>query len=87
VYISVSRGHKLAIGGTLTRLQTGPKAISSSGRGKNSKLIIEGWCENSPQKRAKDNPPKGFKIDRESTEDPPKVGPKPVTERAPNAVG
>jgi hypothetical protein len=62
VYISVSRGHKLAIGGTLTRLQTGPKAISSSGRGKNSKLIIEGWCENSPQKRAKDNPPKGSKI-------------------------
>jgi hypothetical protein len=35
--------------------------ISSSPRGKNSKLIIEGWCENSPQKRAKDNPPKGFK--------------------------
>jgi hypothetical protein len=61
VYISVSRGHKLAIGGTLTRLQTGPKAISSSGRGKNSKLIIEGWCENSPQKRAKDNPPKAAK--------------------------
>jgi hypothetical protein len=36
--------------------------ISSSPRGKNSKLIIEGWCENSPQKRAKDNPPKGLKI-------------------------
>jgi hypothetical protein len=30
------------------------------------------------------NPPQ---IDRESTKDPPKVGPKPVTERAPNAVG
>jgi hypothetical protein len=41
--------------------------ISSSPRGKNSKLIIEGWCENSPQKRAKDNPPKGFKIDPRST--------------------
>ena len=25
--------------------------ISSSPRGKNSKLIIEGWCENSPQKQ------------------------------------
>jgi hypothetical protein len=36
--------------------------ISSSGRGKNSKLIIEGWCENSPQKRAKDNPPNATKI-------------------------
>jgi hypothetical protein len=68
VYIGVSGGHKLAIGGTLTRLQTGPKAISSSGRGKNSKLIIEEQCENSPQKRAKDNPPKGFKIDPKSTE-------------------
>jgi hypothetical protein len=62
VYIGVSGGHKLAIGGTLTRLQTGPNAISSSPRGKNSKLIIEGWCENSPQKRAKDNPPNATKI-------------------------
>jgi hypothetical protein len=35
--------------------------ISSSPRGKNSKLIIEGWCENSPQKRPKDNPPKAAK--------------------------
>ncbi len=26
-------------------------SISSSPRGKNSKLIIEGWCENSPQKQ------------------------------------
>jgi hypothetical protein len=25
--------------------------ISSSGRGRNGKLIIEGWCENSPQKQ------------------------------------
>jgi hypothetical protein len=41
VYIDISSGNELAIGGTLTRLQTGPKAISSSGRGRNGKLIIE----------------------------------------------
>jgi hypothetical protein len=77
VYIGVSGGHKLAIGGTLTRLQTGPKAISSSGRGKNSKLIIEGWCENSPQKRAKDNPPNATKIMSKCTvKNPSKKGPK-----------
>jgi hypothetical protein len=35
--------------------------ISSSRRGRNSKLIIEEQCENSPQKRAKDNPPKAAK--------------------------
>ncbi len=78
LYIGVSGGHKLAIGGTLTRLQTGPKAISSSGRGKNSKLIIEGRCENSPQKRAKDNPPNATKIMGKCTvkSAPKKKGPK-----------
>jgi hypothetical protein len=37
-------------------------SISSSRRGRNSKLIIEEQCENSPQKRAKDNPPNATKI-------------------------
>jgi hypothetical protein len=50
--------------------------ISSSPRGKNSKLIIEGWCKNSPQKRAKDNPPKGFKKSPE-IDFKVKIGPKP----------
>jgi hypothetical protein len=36
--------------------------ISSSPRGKNSNLIIEEQCENSPQKRAKDKPPNATKI-------------------------
>jgi hypothetical protein len=36
--------------------------ISSSGRGRNGNLIIEEQCENSPQKRAKDNPPNVTKI-------------------------
>jgi hypothetical protein len=71
----------LAIGGTLTRLQTGPKAISSSRRARNSKLIIEEQCENSPQKRAKDNPPKGFKIDPKSTTNRPKIDPKSTENR------
>jgi hypothetical protein len=51
--------------------------ISSSGRGKNSKLIIEGWCENSPQKQAKDKPPKTAKIMLKCTvKNPSKKGPK-----------
>ena len=78
VYIGVSGGHKLAIGGTLTRLQTGPKAISSSRRARNSKLIIEEQCENSPQKRAKDKPPNATKIAVKCTvkSAPKKKGPK-----------
>ena len=66
MYTGISSGKELAIGGTLTRLQTGPKAISSSGRGKNSKLIIEGWCEKKQKKRAKDNPPNATKNPRKS---------------------
>jgi hypothetical protein len=77
VYTGISSGNKLAIGGTLTRLQTGPKAISSSRRARNSKLIIEEQCENSPQKRAKDNPPNATKIMSKCTvKNPSKKGPK-----------
>ncbi len=52
-------------------------AISSSPREKNSKLIIEEQCENSPQKRAKDNPPNATKIMSKCTvKNPSKKGPK-----------
>jgi hypothetical protein len=61
LYIGVSGGHQRPFAGTLTRLQTGPNAISSSRRGRNGNLIIEEQCENSPQKRAKDNPPNATK--------------------------
>jgi hypothetical protein len=51
LYTGISSGNKLAIGGTLTRLQTGPNAISSSRRGRNGNLIIEERVANSPQKQ------------------------------------
>jgi hypothetical protein len=51
--------------------------ISSSRRARNSKLIIEEQCENSPQKRAKDNPPNATKIMSKCTvKNPSKKGPK-----------
>jgi hypothetical protein len=51
--------------------------ISSSPRGRNGKLIIEEQCENSPQKRAKDNPPNATKIMSKCTvKNPSKKGPK-----------
>jgi hypothetical protein len=60
------------------RSRSTSKAISSSGRGRNGKLIIEEQCENSPQKRAKDNPPNATKIMGKCTlkSAPKKKGPK-----------
>ncbi len=56
-------------------------AISSSPRGRNGKLIIEEQCENSPQKRAKDNLPNGTE---KSTKNrgPIQIFPRPLVQNA-----